>query len=97
MCTSAEYIGIIKTCIPHIQKEYGVEALSIFGSVARGEHNLDSDIDILVDMPPHLSKLHALKQFLEQKLHTSVDLVRYHTHMSSRFLEQISNDAVKLL
>ncbi|MDE6286247.1 MAG: nucleotidyltransferase domain-containing protein [Muribaculaceae bacterium] len=74
-----------------------MEALSVFGSVARGDNGPSSDVDILVDMPPHISKLHALKLFLEQRLHTSVDLVRNHSHMSSRFLNQISTDAVKIL
>ncbi len=97
MLTSTEYIGLIRNCLPHIQKEYGVEALSVFGSVARGENGPDSDVDILVAMPPHITKLQGLKQYLEQKLNTTVDLVRYHAHLSTRFLTQISQDAVKLL
>ena len=32
-------------------KKYGAKHIRIFGSVARGEENPDSDIDFLVDLP----------------------------------------------
>ncbi len=97
MCTSKECVSIISKNLPQIQKEFGVVGLMIFGSVARGDNRHDSDIDILVDMPPKIFLMSALKEYLEQILHTSVDLIRRHSHLSTKFLNQISQDAITIL
>ncbi|MDE6206697.1 MAG: nucleotidyltransferase domain-containing protein [Muribaculaceae bacterium] len=83
--------------MPRIQSEFGVTGLCIFGSMARGDYRTDSDVDILVDMPPKIFLMSALKDFLEQLLHTSVDLVRRHAHLSPPFLKQITRDAITIL
>lgn len=97
MCSSKECIQIINENLPRIQKEFGVVGMSIFGSVARGDNRPDSDIDILVDMPPKIFLMSALKDYLEQILNVSVDLIRRHSHLSSKFLNQISQDAITIL
>lgn len=79
-----------------IQTKFGVTGLSIFGSVARGDNRLDSDVDILVDMPPKIFIMSALKDYLESLLKTSVDLVRRHSNLSQKFLKQISTDAITI-
>jgi hypothetical protein len=35
-----------------LSAKYGVTRLDIFGSVARGEANGTSDVDIVIEMPP---------------------------------------------
>lgn len=57
--------------------EFKVGSLSIFGSVARGDAGLDSDIDLLVEFsePVGLFEFARLKGFLEELLGTRVDLV----------------------
>jgi len=70
--------------------------MSLFGSVARGDNRPDSDVDILVDMPPKIFQMSVLKEFLESILSTSVDLVRRHSHLSQGFLNQISRDAITI-
>ncbi len=97
MCSSKECLRILNENMPRIQKEYGVTGLCVFGSVARGDNRPDSDIDILVDMPPKILLMSGLKLFLEEILQTSVDLVRRHSHLSKRFLNQISSHAITLL
>lgn len=97
MYTSQEYIQIINANMPRIQDEFGVRSMSIFGSVARGDNGVQSDVDILVDMPPKIFLMNALKEYLEQILHTSVDLVRRHSHLSSKFLTQVHKDAITIL
>lgn len=91
-----ECISIIRKNQPHIQKEYGVRALCLFGSMARGDNGPESDVDIFVDMPPKIFIMSALKNYLEELLGMSVDLIRRHSHMSQRFLNQISNDAITI-
>jgi len=57
--------------------ELGVSALSLFGSVARGEAGPDSDVDFLVvfDGPATFDRFMDLELFLEDLLGRRVDLV----------------------
>ncbi len=97
MCDTKDCINRLRESLPYIQREYGVTGLCIFGSVARGDNGPDSDIDILVDMPPKIFALTALHRYLENLLQTSVDLIRRHSHLSTQFLTQITRDAIKIL
>ncbi len=56
---------------------YGVRNLRVFGSVARGQDGPDSDVDLLVDLPPGLSLfgLGRVRADLEAIVGTRVDLV----------------------
>lgn len=62
---------------PHIQEEYKVKTISLFGSFCRDEQTDVSDIDLLVDFTDDadLFDLTALGQFLEDKLQRKVDVV----------------------
>ena len=97
MCSSKECIRIITENKDLIEKRYGVKSITLFGSVARGDNRQGSDIDLLVDMPPRFVLLYELKTFLEDILHSSVDIIRKHSHMSQAFLTQISHDAIQIL
>ncbi|MDE6410497.1 MAG: nucleotidyltransferase domain-containing protein [Muribaculaceae bacterium] len=92
-----ECIQAIRKSLPDIQRDYGVTGLTLFGSVARGDNTPESDIDLLVDMPPKFHILSALHKYLENLLHTSVDLIRRHSNLSSRFLNEIARDGITLL
>jgi hypothetical protein len=56
---------------------HDVSNLRVFGSVARGEEGPDSDLDLLVDLPPHLSLLGLgrLQAELEAIVGAKVDLI----------------------
>jgi len=62
-----------------ILKSAGATRAAIFGSYARGEAGQDSDIDMLVDLPPRYSLLDyiRLKHQIEDVLGIDVDLVEY--------------------
>ena len=97
MCTSQECIKILNENLPRIQSEFGVTGLCLFGSMARGDNRPDSDVDILVDMPPKIFLIGALKEYLDQILNTSVNLVSRHPWLSVGFLTQISQNGLILL
>ena len=94
MCDKNECISILKENSQQIQRLFGVKKLSVFGSVARGENRSDSDVDILVEMPPKIFVMSELKEYLESILKSSVDLIRRHSHMSPSFISQISQDEI---
>ena len=56
---------------------HGVSNIRVFGSVARGEDSADSDVDLLVDVPPGMGLLGLarLQRELEDILEAPVDLV----------------------
>ena len=62
---------------PSFREGLRVSAVSVFGSVARGEAGTESDVDILVDFdgPADFDRFMALKERLEAALGRPVDLV----------------------
>lgn len=72
-------IDEIRTRVEPIAKKYGLAAVYLFGSYARGEATADSDIDLLVDISgtdiDSLFKLGGLYSDLEMALGTSIDVV----------------------
>jgi predicted nucleotidyltransferase len=56
---------------------FGVARLAVFGSVARGEAEAESDVDLLVEFAgtPSFDGFMDLKYFLEELLARKVDLV----------------------
>lgn len=96
MCDSKECISKLRDNVAYIRNEYGVTEMYLFGSVARGDNRPDSDVDILVAMPPKIFVVSALHRFLENLLNSSVDLIRNHSHLSTQFINQISRDAIKI-
>jgi predicted nucleotidyltransferase len=63
--------------ITAILKKYGVIEAAIFGSVARGEAKLGSDLDLMIQMGPMLNLFEyvQMKQELEDVVGKKVDLV----------------------
>lgn len=60
-----------------ICRAQGVKRIGVFGSAARGEATAQSDIDLLVDLSPHISLLQfaALERRLSEALGRKVDLL----------------------
>ncbi|HEY4690287.1 MAG TPA: nucleotidyltransferase family protein [Anaerolineae bacterium] len=58
-------------------KAFGVKSLSLFGSMARDEAGLQSDVDFLVEFEgiPTFDRYMGLKIYLEDLLGVQVDLV----------------------
>jgi predicted nucleotidyltransferase len=51
-----------------------VKSIALFGSFARDEAEMESDIDLLVDIPSSFENYFDLKYFLEDAFKRSVDL-----------------------
>jgi uncharacterized protein len=83
--------------ILEIAAQYGAYDLRIFGSVARGEDDEMSDIDILVNMEPgrSLMDLGGFLYDLQNLLGSKVDVVT-ENGLRPRIRETILNEAVPL-
>lgn len=76
MCTQQQCFARLAESAPYIRKEFGVTSMCVFGSMARGDNNDDSDVDVCVEMPAKAFKVIALKQYLQDLLGMSVDVIR---------------------
>jgi predicted nucleotidyltransferase len=79
--------------IIHIATEHGAHNVRIFGSVASGEADAESDLDLLVEMESGRSLLDhiALLQDLEDLLGCKVDVVSekaLHWYIRDRILKE---------
>lgn len=70
-------VAQIRPVVLRIAGRYGVHNVRIFGSFARGEQRIRSDVDLLVDLPNEMSlwDLSGLKIDLEEALKRKVDVV----------------------
>jgi hypothetical protein len=80
-----------------VAQRHGVTRIRIFGSVARGESQPDSDLDLLVDLEPGRSILDliAVKQDLSDLQGRPVDVVTEKS-LSPYFREAALKEAVPL-
>ena len=72
-----QVLSLLRQALPELRTKYGLQDLSIFGSVARDEARPGSDVDLLATYKGPLT-LHAfmgLKSELERRLGVKVDLV----------------------
>jgi uncharacterized protein len=80
MSTSSNLVNLKKTVTKVIRQQRfarNIKSISVFGSVARGEDSVKSDIDLIVDFlkPVGLFYMAGLKNALEDEFKKKVDLV----------------------
>ena len=92
-----EEIQKIQQQIVPILKEAGVLRSSIFGSVARGESDEKSDVDILVELPrgKSLFDLFDLQDRLQGVLGKKVDMGPYRS-IKPMLKEKILNEQIQI-
>lgn len=93
MKTKEQYINLLSEFQKNRGYLYGINKLGIFGSVARGEQEEGSDVDIYYEGEPlSLLKIAALKEELETALGNHVDIVRLRKTMSNLLKKRIKKD-----
>lgn len=73
-----EVLAKLDASFPYIRERFGIESIGIFGSVARGEDTLESDVDVIYAFRPEYDTYDTffdLSEFLEELFGRSVDLV----------------------
>ena len=88
----------IKKIIKPILNKYGINNINLFGSYARGEANINSDVDIYCDKGriKNLIEQGKLEDELEKALNKKVDVIFSSSKMDPFFKEQIMEDMITL-
>jgi len=89
----------IKAFILDHLKDYHPISVGIFGSYARGENKISSDIDILVEFKkaPSLLTIIKLENELSEALGIKVDLVTSGAIKNKRIKKNIRKDLISIL
>ena len=94
MKTASDILAYLRESRERFANRYSVQRIGIFGSVARGEVEEDSDLDVLVEMAePTFDRYMDLKFELEEAFGASVDLVLSDT-MKERLRPIIEQEVV---
>ena len=96
MKTRSEYIQIIRDHAPELQSRFGIQSMSLFGSVARNEQHEGSDIDLFVKMPPKFFNYIEASEYLRKLLGCDVDLISDHRNLRPFFRKQIERDGINI-
>ncbi|MGB5975035.1 MAG: nucleotidyltransferase family protein [Nodosilinea sp.] len=97
MVVSLEGLKANRAKILALAEKYGASNVRVFGSVARGEAQTDSDVDFLIGLEPGRSLLDhiGLKQDLEDLLGRSVDVAESVT-LHDLIRDRVLRDAIAL-
>lgn len=88
-----EVLDILRKEKPYLQKNFGLLAIGLFGSYAKGTQQSESDIDLLVELSqPRFDFLAGLQIYLESRFGRPVELIRKRKGMNERFLRRIEKD-----
>lgn len=94
MIKNEQVLATLRLFKEEFGKDFGIEQIGVFGSVARGTATNDSDVDVVVKMiKPNLLKLSRLRIELEELINKHVDIVSYRPSMNAYLKERIDQEA----
>jgi len=78
-----------------LRNEFGVITIGLFGSYAKGNQQVDSDIDLLVELKePRFEWIAGLQMYLEKRFDKKIELVRKSDNVNRRFTQRIENEVL---
>lgn len=95
METTQEIVDRLRAYKEKFADKYGIEQLGLFGSVARGEQDEKSDIDVIIKLrrPSFFTRMN-IKEELQKLFHRKVDLITLHENMFHSFRQNLERDAI---
>ena len=94
MKTKAEIINLLSAFKPTAESKYGLTRIGIFGSVARGQHTENSDVDICYESKPlSLLTIDLIQTDLERLFECPVDMIRVRENMNNLLKQRIQKEA----
>jgi predicted nucleotidyltransferase len=92
-----QVIALLSQHLPEWRRLYGIQELSLFGSLARNEATPRSDVDLCVSLdPPNPFSLVHFQQAVEQQLGLRVDVVTRWPGMNPALKSEIERDAISI-
>jgi uncharacterized protein len=94
MIDREEVLAALREALPDLRQRWPIRSLGIFGSIARDDADVDSDVDVLVEFerPIGLSAFLALEDALRATVGRPVDLVSraaLKSHIGRRALRDV--------
>ncbi len=90
-----EIMDVLKKDKAFLRKEFGVINIGLFGSYAKGNQKVDSDIDFLVELKkPRFEWLAGLQIYLETKFGRKIELVRKGKNVNQRLIQKVERDII---
>ena len=88
-------ISLLKAEKSYLTKEFGVVNIGLFGSFAKGQSDMNSDIDLIVELTePRFDYLAGLHIYLEKKFSRKVEIVRKGNKINNRFFQRVEKDTI---
>lgn len=95
MPTAERILSMLKVYYLCNKDRLGIERIGLFGSFARGEETLDSDIDIVIALKqPSLFLYAEIAGQLKNVFGRKIDLVSAKAHMTESFKAQLEKEAI---
>ena len=95
MESTAEYMNILRDYMAKNASKYSIIRMGIFGSVARGEQTVESDVDVCVELQtPNMFSLVHIKEELQHLFGCAVDIVRLREDMDGILKQNIIEEDV---
>lgn len=95
MKTKEECMAVLKQFKNECATRYGIRSIGLFGSVARGDNNPDSDVDVFIELEvPDPFIMFDIREALQSMLGCKVDLIRLRRGLRSLLLKRIEQDGV---
>jgi len=95
MINQDEVLSILKNYKKNNLNKYDIIELGLFGSVARNQASLNSDVDICIKTrTPDMFALVHIKDELQKLLSNSIDIVRIRDRMNPYLKNRIDKEAI---
>jgi uncharacterized protein len=92
--TKQEILNYLSSHKEKFHNDYGVVKIGLFGSFARDQATLNSDIDLVIEMnPKSFEKRIAFKREIESDLNRSLD-VGYMSALRSFIAKEVAKDII---
>ena len=93
--TRNQIINLLRAEKSYLTKEFGVVNIGLFGSFATGRSDMNSDIDLIVELTePRFDYLAGLQVYLEKKFSRKIEIVRKGNRINTRFFQRVEKDAI---
>lgn len=93
--TAEEILRQLRADKTFLNSKFGVIDIGLFGSFAKGQPGLESDIDLIVELKePKFRWLAGLQVYLEGKFNRKIELIRKGSHINKDFTNRIEKETL---